>query len=531
MSDTLYTNISLRLEQLVQQGILPDALRHVRHGIEKEGLRVTPGGRLSQRSHPACLGAKLTHPHITTDYSESLLEFITPVFDHIDDLLVFLRNLHIYTAHCIDEELMWASSMPMPLSGHQEIPIADYGDSNIGRAKYIYRCGLAHRYGKAMQTIAGVHYNVSLPTSFWNHCAPYCNDRDPVSAGYFGVMRNMMRYAWLLMYLFGASPVIDKSLLKETSTSLVFESLSEDTLYLPWATSLRMSPIGYTSEMHQSLNINYNTLDDYMNSLEHAIMTPYAPYGAVGLKEACGDYRQLNTHLLQTEGEYYGAIRPKSTINAWAERPLHGLKLRGVEYIELRFLDVNPLCIEGIDDMTCRFIDLFFIFCALLESPSIHRQEKRLMAANFLKTVCEGRKPGLCLSILEKGKEVSMPLNEIGQQILNDMRPIALLFDRVHQTDQYTSSLANQIAKLENAQKTPSALILDKVVNHGHSFFQTVLEISKKYKQDLLKHSISLEHQKVFENIASQSHRDQKDIEKNDQISLDEFVKRYSYYA
>ena len=97
--------------------------------------------------------------------------------------------------------------MPATLPGEADIPIAWYGTSNTGMLKHVYRRGLAERYGKTMQCIAGVHYNYSLADGLWDvlDTAPGTT-QDRRSRGYIGLIRNFTRYSWLLMYLFGAAP-------------------------------------------------------------------------------------------------------------------------------------------------------------------------------------------------------------------------------------------------------------------------------------------------------------------------------------
>ena len=136
-------------------------------GVEKESLRVSPDGRIEQSAHPRALGSALTHEHITTDYSEALIELVTPAFRESWELLQYLCDLHQFVYRHLGEQLLWATSMPCIIDGDASIPIARYGRSNIGRMKEVYRLGLGHRYGRMMQAISGVHYNYSFPAHFW----------------------------------------------------------------------------------------------------------------------------------------------------------------------------------------------------------------------------------------------------------------------------------------------------------------------------------------------------------------------------
>ena len=142
-------------------------LTQLQRGIEKEGLRVDEEGNLAMTPHPRTLGSALTNPWLTTDFSEALLEFITPVFTTVDETLAYLKDIHALFYKRTKGENIWAGSMPCYLPEDDKIPVARYGTSNIARMKTIYRIGLVHRYGSAMQTIAGIHYNFSMPEQYW----------------------------------------------------------------------------------------------------------------------------------------------------------------------------------------------------------------------------------------------------------------------------------------------------------------------------------------------------------------------------
>ncbi|MFZ3185316.1 MAG: glutamate--cysteine ligase, partial [Pseudomonas sp.] len=206
-----------RLGLLAEPANLP-LLNQCLHGIERECLRVDGAGQLALTPHPPALGSALTHAQITTDYSESLLEFITPAEPDAAQTLADLEQIHRAAYSQLGDELLWSPSMPCPLPSEEQIPIARYGSSNIGKLKYVYRQGLALRYGKSMQCIAGIHYNFSLPEAIWPLLQSLDGDqqsaRDYQSARYIGLIRNFRRYSWLLMYLFGASPALDAGFLR-----------------------------------------------------------------------------------------------------------------------------------------------------------------------------------------------------------------------------------------------------------------------------------------------------------------------------
>ncbi|HTM59490.1 MAG TPA: glutamate--cysteine ligase, partial [Burkholderiales bacterium] len=283
--------------------LAPERLRGIRRGIEKESLRVRPDGTLAQTLHPQALGAALTHPHITTDFSESQLELITGAHTSVERCLEELTHIHQVVYKHIGDEVLWCASMPCNLPADNLIPIGRYGTSNVGRAKTVYRLGLSHRYGRRMQAISGIHYNFSLP--------------DVTDEQYFGLIRNFRRASWLLLYLFGASPTVCASFIAGRRHELA--ELAPGTFYAPHATSLRMGRLGYQSDAQASLCVSYNNLEHYTASLYDALTQPYQDYERIGIRDG-DDYKQLNTTLLQIENEFYSSIRPKRRIKR-GERP------------------------------------------------------------------------------------------------------------------------------------------------------------------------------------------------------------------
>src|SRR5437763_11889100 len=365
-----------------------DALQGIRRGIEKESLRVRPDGSLAQTLHPAALGSALTHPHITTDFSESQLELITGAQTSVEKCLEELTQIHQVVYKAIGEEILWCASMPCNLPADHLIPIGRYGTANVGRAKTVYRLGLGHRYGRRMQAISGIHYNFSLPG--------VGDDQ------YFGLIRNFRRQSWLLLYLFGASPAVCSSFIAGREHELT--ELTPGTHYAPHATSLRMGRLGYQSDAQASLCVSYNNLRDYTASLYEALTVPYPPYEKIGLRTD-DDYRQLATSLLQIENEFYSTVRPKRRIRR-GERPLHALRARGVEYVEVRLMDLDPFAPIGITAQTCRFLDVFLLYCLLTESPPDNPREIAEVRRNMQKVAVRGREPGLALE--RDGEEVRL---------------------------------------------------------------------------------------------------------------------------
>ena len=364
-------------------------------GIEKECLRITPDGLVARTPHPAVLGSTLTNRYITTDYSEALLEFVTPPESTAWASMQFLCDIHQFTYAGIGDELLWPFSMPCRLRNQDDVPVAQYGSSNIGQMKTIYRNGLGHRYGRFMQAIAGIHFNYSVPECYWQLRADQEGKAVDLtalkSAGYMGAVRNVRRMDWLLLYLFGASPVVCRSFLAGMNHSLA--EFDSGTCYGEWATSLRMSDLGYHNTNQSALTVSANSLDEYVRDLSAAIATPHEPFIALGIRRG-GEYLQLNANQLQIENEFYSSVRPKRVARS-GERPTGALRRGGVEYLELRALDLSPFDPAGIGQSEQKFLEAFILYCVLADSPPILPLEQSSLEQNLLDVARQGRQPGL----------------------------------------------------------------------------------------------------------------------------------------
>jgi len=500
----------------------PALLKGLKRGIEKESLRVRPDGALALTPHPVALGSALEHPYITTDFSESLVELITGVHTAPEDCLAEIERIHRFVYRHIAEELLWGASMPCYLPSEDAIPIARYGSSNIGRAKTVYRLGLSHRYGRRMQMIAGIHYNFSLPDSAW----PLPGLATP-NEGYFALIRNFRRHAWLLYLLFGASPAVCSSFVQGRKHGL--EELVSGTLYLPHATSLRMGRLGYLSEAQDSLAVSYNSVASYTDSLQDALIRPYPPYEAIGLREAgiAGDgvetYRQLATSLLQIENEFYTPIRPKRVINA-GERPLHALRQRGVQYVEVRAMDLDPFLPVGIGAQTMRFLDIFLLHCLLAESPPDTPRELEATRRNNLSVAARGREPGLRL---DRGG-ITVGLREWGGELLAACQAPAAALDAAQGIAAHRGALSAAIAAFENFDSLPSARVLAQMRrDHGGAYARFALAQSKKHRDTLLAEPLAPQEQARFERLAAESIAKQRETEAADTLPFETYRQRY----
>ncbi|QFU02614.1 Glutamate--cysteine ligase [Halomonas sp. THAF5a] len=521
LSESLNARVD-RLKGLADQG----RVGRLRRGIEKEGLRVDGEGRIAATPHPAALGSKLTHPHITTDYSEALLEYITPVYCRPGDALAFLGDLHRFSYRHLGGELIWPASMPARLDGNDSVPIADYGDSNVGVMKHVYRKGLDLRYGRIMQAIAGVHYNVSLPDDLWQALRELDGDTetplgDYRSTRYFGLIRNFRRHSWLLLYLFGASPALDRSFLPDGRVPAKLEPHGDATLVSRHATSLRMSDLGYQNKVQEQLKICFNSLSNYVNTLRHAIATPWEDYRRRGVNEG-GDWRQLNANILQIENEYYSDIRPKR-VARHDETPSQALEARGVEYIEVRCLDLNPFLPLGVDETQIRFLDTFLMWCLLTESPWIPDDECDRLDDNRRLVVERGRDPALRL--LQDGRHRSIA--DWGGEILAEMGPVADLLDRLEEGAPHGEALAALEPRLHDPSLTPSGQLLARLESRGESFLEAMLGLAREQAEGFRDTPMDPAREALFDDLVASSRDQQADIEAGDEADFDTFLARY----
>ena len=492
----------------------PQRLLGMRRGIEKESLRALPNGTLALTPHPGNLGSPLTHPHITTDYSESQLELITGVHAGVEACLDELTRIHQFVYRELaaaasngDQERLWVGSMPCGLPTDETIPLGRYGSSNIGRAKSVYRMGLGHRYGRRMQTISGIHYNWSLPG--------LSNEE------HFGLIRNFRRHSFLLLWLFGASPSVCASFVAGRDHGL--KKLTEHALYQPHATTLRMGRLGYQSEAQASLAVSYNSLENYAASLHSALTQPYPPYEAIGIRNLGGEYNQMAITLLQIENEFYGTIRPKRVIRS-GERPLHALRERGVEYIEVRCMDLDPFVPVGITARTMRFLDIFLLHCWLQDSPPDTPEEIAALGRNQHRTAAFGREPGLTLE--KHGSNVL--LTDWAAELLAQCGPIAEALDGAHGGSAYGDALTAANAALAEPEALSSARVLATMQrDFDGSHINFLRAQSEQTRNHLLALPWASEQQAAFVAMAKESVAQQRAIEVADTVDFETFRQAY----
>jgi glutamate--cysteine ligase len=494
-------------------------------GLERESIRVYPDGAIAQTPHPHGLGSALTNPHVTTDYAEALAELVTPTFTDNAALLEYLTDLHQFVYSQMGDELLWATSMPCALRGDSDVPIARYGSSHQGRVKSIYRHGLLIRYGGVMQAISGVHFNYSLPQPFWPLYAEVCqsrvSDQDFVSSSYFDMLRNYRRHGWIVSYLFGASPALCRSFMQGRKDDEL-EALGKDTLIGPYATSLRMSDIGYRNRGKTEVPVSVNRLDEYLRDLRRAVTQPHPPFAALGVK-VDGEYRQLSGNLLQIENEYYSYVRPKRTLRA-GERTIHALARGGVEYVEVRALDNSTFNPVGVNLRKLYFLEAFVQLLMFKASDPIDTNEEEAIDRNHLIVARRGRQPGLMLT--RDGR--SVPMMSWAAELLDSMQGICELLDEGHPDRPYSATLKEQHLKLQDVEHTPSARLLRELRDNERSFSAFALRYSAEHRSYVTKVVPRNEtRRREFEAQVQESLEAQRSIEASQKGSFDEYLANY----
>lgn len=507
---------------LLSRPELSATLKGIRRGIEKESLRVKNNSHLASTDHPAPLGSPLTHKWITTDYAETLMEFITPVGTDAEKTLEILTDIHHHVYRHLGEELLWPASMPCTIAKEGDIKLAYYGKSNIGKMKTIYRRGLKNRYGSIMQTIAGVHYNFSMPDSFWPVWQQIQGDRQPlqdfISDSYLDLIRNFLRLGWLIPYLFGASPAVDDNFLQHARSNLPLKPIGRASHYLPKATSLRMSKMGYKAKEQDNLAISYNSLPEFVSGLRQAASQSNPVFEKIDIKRH-GEYQQLNTNTLQEEGELYAPIRPKR-VTKTGEKLSNALQARGIEYVEVRSLDINPYAEVGVDIDQMRFLDVFLTYCLLKDSPDLTRQQHLTAKQNLNKVATRGR--DLSLELVDGATPKS--LKTWGEEIFSDMYLVAQLLDKADQTEKYTGALNHQHERLINPELTLSARMLKDMGEQKLEVNELALSLAEKHQQKLVDTDYTQVQASEFFMEAEASNQRQRELEEGETLTFDDFL-------
>lgn len=518
------TKLAERLSLVAQN---PEIFTHFNRGVERETLRYNSDGKIAQTPHPQGLGAASSNQWITTDFSESLLEFITPVSHSADTVLDQLSDIHHFVQTQLNDEHMWPMSMPCYVGDEDDIQLAQYGSSNSGKMKTLYRQGLKRRYGSLMQIISGVHFNFSFSESFWDALFGEQAEQERANAkseAYFGLIRNYYRFGWLIPYFFGASPAICPSFLRGRETNLPFENIGK-VLYLPYATSLRLSDLGYTNSAQSVLKIGFNSLEQYLDGLHAAIRTPSAEFADIGVKVG-DEYRQLNSNILQIENELYAPIRPKRVAKS-GEKPSEALARGGVEYVEIRSLDVNPFSPVGVTKQQIRFLDLFLTWATLSDSEPMDNCELECWRNNWRKVVIEGRKPGLELQIGCHGE--THRLDEWLHKVLTELSSIAEVFDAAKGGNEYRDVCRELASWVDDPELTLSGQFLNGLKQAG-GLLNFASQLVDSHTKQHLEHQYCYYSQEMMQQEVVRSLEQQRQDEANDKVDFDTYLANYFAY-
>jgi glutamate--cysteine ligase len=328
-----------------------------------------------------------------------------------------------------------------------------------------------------------------------------------------GMIRNFRRVGWLVTYLFGASPAFSRSFRPQGHARL--EPLSQDTWYAPNSTSLRMSDMGYRNTTQSRLSVSVNSLDAYLGELTRALTTVEPRYEAMGVA-VDGSYRQLNANILQLENEYYSSIRPKPASKK--PRLISALRNTGVEYVEVRTLDLNPFAPLGVTAEQARFIEVLLIYCMLADSAPISDDEQAEIDQRELIVAWEGRKPGLRL---ERDGE-SVTLRGWALELLDQFSRVASLLDG--DAPVYSGAVSDAREAALDPGLTLSARVLREINSQRQSFFEWAFEIAVRHKQRLLEYRYPDGRYDELDRIARQSLAEAQALETAEEPPFEEFL-------
>jgi glutamate--cysteine ligase len=444
-------------------------------GIEKESQRVTSAGDLALTSHPVVFGDKLTNPRITTDFSESQVEMVTPPVPSVKSAYQSLSDIQSEVEAGIGDEFLWPLSMPPRLPEEKDIPIARFKDSEAGKEKEVYRKGLALRYGKKMQMISGIHYNFSFGSQLmdylYRHFGNDCEKQDFYNDLYFATTRNFLRYRWLLIYLFGASPSVDATYYSvinqdlKTIAQCCPEWCSVLEQYKQYATSLRVSRFGYVNTTREGAHIYFNDLKEYITNLRKLLSTKSREFAQLGLFQN-GSQIQLNDNVIQKESEFYAPIRFKHVARL-GETNLEALEKGGVQYLEIRILDLNPFEKVGVGLSQLYFLQVFMVFCLFESSTGLSETEMEAADKNHQAVALFGRRPKL---ELDDYRQRRIGFLDWSGEIFLKLQIIARLMDQAGNENIYQTSVRDELKKITDMKLLPSARIQQEMVENRESF-------------------------------------------------------------
>ncbi|MGL5381250.1 bifunctional glutamate--cysteine ligase GshA/glutathione synthetase GshB [Clostridium sp.] len=443
-------------------------------GIERESLRVNSNGKLSLKPHPDSFGGKLSNPYITTDFSESQVELITPTFNTIDETYKFLNALYDIVALGIEDEYLWPQSMPCDIPENDRIPIAEFCECKVGSEARAYREKLLKKYGGKKQLISGIHYNFSFNEIIINKLYKESNTDESYKEFrnnvYLKVVRNYLKYRWLLIYLLGGAAIIHESYDAECASKL--DKVSEGSFSNIGAISYRNSECGYKNKI--DLFPDYNSVKGYVESVNEFV----------------------REGLIDSHKELYSQIRLKAYDN---NKFLQSLLDDGINYLEIRSIDINPFSKTGISLEDLNFINIFTLFLLVEEEDNYDKwQEEALYNQNLIARYGEEE-----IILKRHGKIVDK--NEWAIEILNKIKAIN---DELNLGKE--EIIDNMIEKVVNPNLTYAHRIKEIVKEEG--YVETYIGLAKEYKKQAYENRFKLQ--------------GYEDLELSTQILMKEAIKR-----
>ncbi|WP_259445351.1 bifunctional glutamate--cysteine ligase GshA/glutathione synthetase GshB [Paenibacillus sp. FSL W7-1279] len=433
------------IQVVIDHALQKDLLRG-HFGLEKENVRVEQDGKLALTPHPEAFGNKTDNPYIQTDFSESQIELITPAFESIEETYYFMEALQDIVSVELEGEYLWPSSNPPMLPEEKEIPIANMSDPIADD----YRSELADKYGRKRQLLSGIHYNFSFDEKFlaklYNTQVLHKDFKEFKDAIYFKVARNLMRCRWLLIYLTGASPVFDNTYIEQCVK--LANTHDNKSYYFPIMNSLRNSMCGYRND--KSYYVSFNSAKEYVHDLN----------------------RLIQQNELLSVKEFYSPVRIKTEKGI---NPCQELVEDGVAYLELRFMDINPLHKIGISKEMMHFIHLFILFMLLKVDESFHEEDQRIAEENQDQVIMEGIK-----GYLNEPEYSQFTMEEMALAVIDEMKDmVKLLFPK---NEDYQHILDSEKQKILHTELNVAHRVKSDIQKSSYLTYH--LEKAKTYAQD-----------------------------------------------
>ena len=321
----------MNIQQIIKQHHLELLFQQGTFGIEKESQRVHSDGSIVTSSHPKAFGNRRFHPYIQTDFAESQLELVTPPMKKLEDTLRWLSAIHEVTLRTLPEnEFIFPFSMPAGLPPEEHIKVAQLDNHE----DVAYREHLVQSYGKYKQMVCGIHYNFQIDPKFIEALFHAQNETqsavDFQNDFYLKIAKNFLRYQWILLYLFSATPTVEEKYFRGNLPLKPHQ----------YVRSLRSGKYGYVND--PKIHVSYDSLQEYVETLEHWVKS--------------GD--------LIAEKEFYSSVRLRGAKKA------RDLLEKGIQYLEFRLFDLNPFAPYGMELADTKFIHYFILLMVWLDDTA-----------------------------------------------------------------------------------------------------------------------------------------------------------------